>query len=133
MTLASASPPGIKADDVRAEILVAHATGIDPKRIMLVGYSEGRIDRPNGCVQGPMIAAVVTLASPGVPGMEVARYQVEKPILKDPKIPAASREQELAKQLAEALKDLSAHESSYLAIAPGLYDSHAHCPALIIQ
>jgi uncharacterized protein len=79
------------------------------------------------------IAAVITLAGPGVPGMEVARSQVEQPIFKDPKIPAASREPELAKQFAEALKGLSAHESSYLAIDPGLYDSQVHCPALIIQ
>jgi len=50
--------------------------------------------------------------------MEVARYQVEQPILKDPRIPEADREKEFAKQLGDALKDLSTHESSFLAIDP---------------
>jgi hypothetical protein len=123
-----------KADDVRAEIAwLRTQTGIDPKRIMLVGYSEGGLIAPMVASKDPAIAAVITLAGPGVPGMEVARYQVEQPILKDPKIPVASREQELAKQFAEALKDLSAHESSYLSIDPRPYDSQVRCPALIIQ
>jgi len=30
----------------------------------------------------PSIAGVITLAGPGVPGMEVARYQVQQPILR---------------------------------------------------
>jgi dienelactone hydrolase len=123
-----------KADDVRAEIAwLRTQTGIDPKRIMLVGYSEGGLIAPMVAAKDPAIAAVITLAGPGVPGEEVARYQVEQPILKDPNIPAANREQEIAKQFVEALKDLSAHESSYLTIDPGVYDRQVHCPALIIQ
>jgi dipeptidyl aminopeptidase/acylaminoacyl peptidase len=119
---------------VQAEVAwLRTQTGIDPKRIMLVGYSEGGLIAPMVAAKDPAIAAMITLAGPGVPGMEVARYQVEQSILKDPKIPAASREQELAIQFAEALKDLSAHESSYLIIDPGLYDRQVRCPALIIH
>jgi hypothetical protein len=40
-------------------------------------------------------------------GMEVARYQVEQPILRNAGIPEADREKEVAKQLEEALKGLS--------------------------
>jgi pimeloyl-ACP methyl ester carboxylesterase len=65
--------------------------------------------------------------------MEVARYQVEQPILKDSRIPEADREKEFAKQLGDALKDLSAHETSFLAIDPIQYDRQVRCPALIIQ
>ena len=65
--------------------------------------------------------------------MEVARYQVEQPILRDPKIPEAGREREFAKQMEEALKDLSPHETSFLAIDPITYDRQVRCPTLIIQ
>jgi len=81
----------------------------------------------------PSIAAIATLAGPGVPGMEVARYQVQQPILKDPKMSDADKEKEFAKQFEEALKDLSPHETSFLSIDPISYDRQVHCPALIIQ
>ena len=123
-----------KADDVHVEVdWLRTQTGIDPKRIMLVGYSEGGLIAPMVAAKDPAIAAIITLAGPGVPGMEVARYQVEQPILRDPKISAANREQVFAKEFAEALKDLSAHESSYLTIDPSSYDRQVRCPALIIQ
>lgn len=123
-----------KADDVRTEVAWLHAQpGIDPKRIMLVGYSEGGLIAPMVAATDPSIAGLITLAGPGVPGVEVARYQVEQPILKDPTIPEADREKELAKQLGDALKDLSAHETSFLAIDPIEYDRQVRCPALIIQ
>jgi pimeloyl-ACP methyl ester carboxylesterase len=65
--------------------------------------------------------------------MEVAHYQVEQPILRDPKIPEADREKEFAKQMEEALKGLSPHETSFLAIDPIRYDRQVRCPSLIIQ
>jgi pimeloyl-ACP methyl ester carboxylesterase len=123
-----------KADDVHTEATWLRAqSGIDPKRIMLVGYSEGGLISSMVAAKDPSIAALVTLAGPGVPGMDVARYQVEQPILKDPKVPEAGRKQEFAKQMTEALKDLSAHETSFLKIDPIEYDRQVRCPALIIQ
>src|SRR5262249_52712805 len=79
------------------------------------------------------IAAVITLAGPGVSGMDVAKYQVEQPILRDPAIAESDRAKEFTKQLAEALKDLSPHESAFLKTDPMQYDSQVRCPPLIIQ
>jgi pimeloyl-ACP methyl ester carboxylesterase len=123
-----------KADDVRTEVAWLHGQpGIDPKRIMLVGYSEGGLIAPMVAAKDPSIAGLVTLEGPGVPGIEVARYQVEQSILKDPNILEADRQKEFAKQMEEALKGLSPHESSFLGIDPIQYDRQVRCPSLIIQ
>ena len=123
-----------KAEDVRAEVSwLRKQPGIDPKRIMLIGYSEGGLIAPMVAANDPSIAGLITLDGPGVPGMEVARYQVEQSILKDPKILEADRPKEFAKQMEEALKDLSPHESSFLAIDPIQYDRQVRCPSLIIH
>jgi pimeloyl-ACP methyl ester carboxylesterase len=123
-----------KVDDVRTEIAWLRAQpGIDPQRIILIGYSEGGLIAPMVAAKDPSIAGVVTLAGPGVSGLEVARYQVEQPILRDPKMSDADRERELAKQMEEALKDLSPHETSFMAIDPIPYARQVRCPALIIQ
>ena len=123
-----------KADDVHTEVgwLRSHP-GVDPRRIMLVGYSEGGLIAPMVAAKDPSIAAVITLAGPGVPGLEVARYQVEQPILRDPSIPESERNKEFERQFADALKDLTPHMNSYLRIDPTQYDRQVGCPALIIQ
>jgi len=123
-----------KADDVRTEVAwLRTQAGIDPKRVMLVGYSEGGIIAPMVAAKDQSLAAVITLAGPGVSGMEVAKYQVEQPILKDPSIPESDRQKEFTKQLADALKDLSPHETTFLKTDPLEYDGQVRCPALIIQ
>jgi pimeloyl-ACP methyl ester carboxylesterase len=123
-----------KADDVRTQVAwLRRQAGIDPKRIMLVGYSEGGMIAPMIAAKDPSIAAVITLAGPGVPGMEVAKYQVEQAILKDPAVPESDRTKEFTKQLADALKDLTPHESSFLKTDPMQYDGQVRCPVLIVQ
>jgi uncharacterized protein len=123
-----------KVDDVRTEVAWLRAQpGIDAKRIELVGYSEGGLIAPMVAAADASIAAVVTLAGPGVPGMELARYQVEQPILRDPSVGEAQRQQEIEKQFKEALTDLSPHEQTFLAVDPLEYDRRVHCPALVVQ
>jgi uncharacterized protein len=123
-----------KAEDVRTEVAWLRArTGIDPRRILLVGYSEGGLIAPMVVAKDLSIAGIITLAGPGVTGMEVARYQVEQPILRNPGVLEADRQKEFSKSLAEALKDLSPHETSFLAADPIQYDRQVRCPALVIQ
>lgn len=123
-----------KVEDVRTEVnWLRVRKGIDGARIALIGYSEGGLIAPIVASTDPAIAAIVTLAGPGVPGREVARYQVAFPILRDPAIPAAEKSREIDKGLAEALKDLSPHEQTYLAVNPEKYDRQVLCPALVIQ
>jgi len=120
-----------KAADVRTEVdWLASQPNIDPKRIMLVGYSEGGLIAPMVAADDPSIAAIVTLAGPGVSGNDLARYQTEARVDADPTIAPADREREVEKQLAEPL---DAHESSFMSIDPISYARRVRCPALIIQ
>jgi hypothetical protein len=57
----------------------------------------------------------VTLAGPGTSGTEVARYQIDNAVMRDPAVPAADKEKEVQKRLAE---EMTPRESSYLSIAP---------------
>jgi hypothetical protein len=52
-------------------------SGIDPKRIGLIGHSEGSIIASLAAVQSKDIAFIVMLASPGLPGEEYS-YQFEE-------------------------------------------------------
>ncbi len=49
---------------------------IDPKRIALVGHSEGGLIAPMVAAQSSDVAAIVLLAGPGVSGLEILREQI---------------------------------------------------------
>lgn len=120
-----------KAEDARTEVAWLRAQpGLDATQIVLVGYSEGGLIAPMVAASDKAIAAIVTLAGPGVPGPELARYQTEQIVLHDPTIAAADRDKEIAKQLAG---ELTPHERSFLSIDPLDFARRVHCPALIIQ
>jgi hypothetical protein len=120
-----------KAEDARTEVAWLRAQpGVDARQIVLVGYSEGGLIAPMVAASDRTIAAIVTLAGPGVPGPEVARYQIEQAVLHDPTIAAADREKEIAQQLAG---ELTPHERSYLSIDPTDFARRTRCPALIIH
>ena len=120
-----------EADDVQTEVAWLRAQpGIDPKRIALVGYSEGGLIAPIVASRDSKIAAIVTLAGPGTSGSDLAHYQIEQAVLHDPGIAPSDRDKEIAKQLAEPL---SPRESSALALDPIEFASRVKCPALIIQ
>jgi hypothetical protein len=120
-----------EANDVETEVLYLRSLpGIDGRRIALAGYSEGGLIAPMVAARDSALAAIVTLAGPGVSGAEVGRYQVGAAVTADPSIPVAQREAEIQKQLTEGL---TPREQTYLTIDPLAYARAVRCPALIVQ
>ena len=120
-----------EANDVATEVAwLRHQPRIDGRKIALVGYSEGGLIAPMVAAADSSVAAIVTLAGPGVPGLEVARYQIEAAIVRDTTIAPADREAAIARELADTL---TVRERSYLSIDPLRYARRVRCPALIIQ
>ena len=117
--------------DVHTEVgWLRKQPGIDAKGIALVGYSEGGLIAPMVAAEDPAVAAIVTLEGPGVPGDEVARYQIEAAVVRDTTIAPADRDAEIRKQLADTL---TAREKSYLSIDPISFARRTRCPALIVH
>jgi dipeptidyl aminopeptidase/acylaminoacyl peptidase len=120
-----------EANDVETEVLYLRSLPeIDGTRIALAGYSEGGLVAPMVAARDSALAAIVTMAGPGVPGLEVGRYQVEAAVAADSTIPVARREAEIQKQLTEGL---TRREQTYLTMDPLVYARAVRCPALIVQ
>jgi dienelactone hydrolase len=65
------------ADDVRAQVeYLRHRGDIDPRRIALVGHSEGGMIAPMVAASDPQVAAIVLMAGPGKRGDEIILYQI---------------------------------------------------------
>jgi dienelactone hydrolase len=120
-----------EADDVQTEVAwLRTQPGIDSKRIALAGYSEGALIVLMVASKDMSIAAIVSLDGTGVTGEQLAREQTEQNVLHDPSIPAADREKEVEKELAERL---TPRENVFLTIDPLMYAVRVHCPALILH
>jgi len=120
-----------EADDVRTEVAWLRAQPrIDPKKIVLVGYSEGALIAAMVAAKDPAIAAIVSLDGTGVPGPQLAREQTEVSVLHDPSIAAADREKEVEKELADPM---TPREKSFMSIDPLEFARGVHCPALVLQ
>ena len=120
-----------EAADVHTEVGWLRAqTFIDGRRVGLVGYSEGGLIAPIVASEDPKIAAIVTLDGPAVSGPEVARYQTEAAVVRDPSIAPADREAAIRKLLADTL---TVREKSYLSLDPLPYMRGTRCPALIVH
>jgi Dipeptidyl aminopeptidases/acylaminoacyl-peptidases len=86
------------ADDVRAQVAYLRTRAeIDPKRIAIVGHSEGGVIAPLVAASDPQLAAIVLMAGTGKRGDEVILYQMNHPLELDATMP----EEEKAKKRAE--------------------------------
>lgn len=66
------------ADDVLAGIAYLKGRAeIDPRRIGLIGHSEGGLIAPLAATRGSDVAFIVLMAGPGVPGEEIISRQTE--------------------------------------------------------
>ena len=120
-----------EAADVHTEVAWLRARrDIRRAKVGLVGYSEGGLIAPIVASQDSTIAAIVTLDGPGVSGPEVARYQTEAAVVRDPSIAPADREAAIRKLLSDSL---TVREQSCLALDPLGYAGRTRCPALIVH
>lgn len=117
--------------DIAAEVKwLRSQSAIDPRRVTLVGYSAGSLCAIMTAVRDRQIAGVVSLAGTGVPGEELARYQITNHVLADPSIAEQDRAAEIKNQLDEPL---TAREASFLKIDPLAFARKVRCPLLVLQ
>ena len=97
-TLANVTTSGF-ADDARAEVAFLRSRPeIDPKRIALVGHSEGGSIAPMLAASDPQIAAIVLLAGVGKRGDEISREQLAEALERNQTLTAEQKNAERAKQ-----------------------------------
>ena len=122
-----------EADDVRTELAwLKKQPQIDPKRVGLVGHSEGGFIALVVAAGDPSLAAIVLLAGSGVPGEQLNTWQTIQTVEHDPAIAPAARAAEIKKQLADR-SDWSARDKAFVAADPADYARKVKTPALIVQ
>ncbi|MGE5182398.1 MAG: alpha/beta hydrolase family protein [Acidobacteriota bacterium] len=122
-----------EADDVRSELAwLREQPGIDPKRLGLVGHSEGGFIALVVAAGDPSLAAIVLLAGSGVPGEQLNTWQTIQAVNHDPSIAPAAREAEIAKQLADR-HDWSPRDVAFVAADPADYARKVKTPTLLVQ
>jgi uncharacterized protein len=77
-TFATATTEDFAEDALAAAARIRTVPGIDPKRVGLLGHSEGGIVAAIAAARSPEIAFVVMLAGSGVPGDQVLRQQARE-------------------------------------------------------
>ncbi len=87
------------ADDVRAEIAYLRSRPeIDPKRIALVGHSEGGNIAPMIAASDPQIAAIVIMAGSAIRGDQISIAQLNEVLERDTTLTAEQKNKQRAEQ-----------------------------------
>jgi len=122
-----------EADDVRAELAwLRRQPGIDPKRVGLVGHSEGAFIALVVAAGDPSLAAIALLAGSGVPGEQLNTWQTIQTVTHDPAVPPERRDAEIKKLLADR-SDWTVRDTAFVSAAPADYARRVTVPALILQ
>lgn len=99
-TLMTATTSGF-ADDVRAEVAYLRSRSeIDPKRIALVGHSEGGIIAPMVAANDQQVAAIVLMAGSGKRGDQISMDQLTDVLDRTPGVTPELKKQKLAEEQA---------------------------------
>lgn len=94
------------ANDTRAQVAwLRSRPEINPARIALVGHSEGGIIGPLLAAQDRRLAALVIMAGPSKPGVEVLVDQARWPVLTSPELSPEARTARLAEVEAAVRRD----------------------------
>ena len=124
------------ADDVRAAIAYLRTRpDVDPKRIFLIGHSEGGLVAPMVAIDEPSLAGIVLMAGPARGGREILLFQMRYGVEHDTSLTGAKRDSALAHVTATV--DSALNSSAWLMFF-GSYDPLATArrvkvPVLIVQ
>jgi hypothetical protein len=122
-----------EADDVRSELAwLRKQPGIDPKRVGLVGHSEGGFIALVVASTDPALAAIAILAGSGVPGEQLNSWQTAQTVDHDPTVPVDKRAETIRKYLADR-SDWSPRDTAFVAADPADYAKRVRAPVLIVQ
>ncbi|GAB4330245.1 MAG: alpha/beta fold hydrolase [Calditrichia bacterium] len=96
------------AGDVRAAVAwLRRQEGIDPRKIGLIGHSEGALIAPLVAAEMPEVAFLVLLAAPGLPGDSLLNLQRNKIMQASNFVPALRRVNNLVgKKMLDVLKNV---------------------------
>lgn len=86
------------ANDIMAAIAYLRTRpDVNPKKIFLLGHSEGGLVAPMVAIDEPSLAGIVLMAGPGRTGREILLFQVGYPIRNDTTLSVAKRDSMLAR------------------------------------
>ncbi|MFL5509929.1 MAG: alpha/beta hydrolase family protein, partial [Gemmatimonadaceae bacterium] len=124
------------ADDIRAAVTYLQSRReIDPRRIALLGHSEGAIIAPMVAANDNRIKAIVLLAGPADDGRKIIEYQQRYQIDHDPAVAPDTRPAtyKMAAATLDSAAALNPWLKFFLAYAPDITARKVKVPALILQ
>jgi dienelactone hydrolase len=126
-----------RADDIRAGIAyLRRRSEVDPRRIALVGLSEGGVIAPMIAATDSTLRGIVLLAGPGSTGREIAEYQLRYQALQADSLAPEARDSLAAREMREMLAVAAARpwERFFLAYDPVPTSRRVRrVPVLILQ
>lgn len=124
------------ANDVRAAIAYLRTRSeIDPKRLFLVGHSEGGLIAPMVAASDPTLRGIVLMAGTADVGRDVIASQMRYAVDHNASIPDSLRNRAYAVQMAN-VDSMGAHQAwmhEFLAYNPVPTARSVHVPVLILQ
>jgi len=124
------------ANDIRAAIAFLRARkDIDPERIGIVGHSEGAAIAPMIAATDPRLKAIVAMAGPGEPGIEISMAQNKYIVDTDTTLKPAQRDSILraARTSLDPAKQTDPWIKSWMSYDPAPIARQVKAPTLILQ